>query len=280
MRYCVSACCVCLAVTLTACGRSDAPRDSSTTRGAFRIAVSNSYLEAAVGDLLNSREPLYRLAEPGSCPGHYDIRPSQVSDLRQCRVLLRFDFQKSLDAKLKNLTNGGLHICEIHIPGGLCVPSSYLAACRQIADMLVADQMAGRAELDDRLGEIERRVEAKSAWCLDQMARAGLTGRSVVCSGHQAAFCGWLGLKVAATFRGADTASVQEVEEAIREGESSGVVAVIANLPEGRRMADALGQRLNARVVVFGNFPMMQDEGPAFDALLTSNTAALLESKP
>ncbi len=244
------------------------------------MAASNSYLEAAALDVLDGRGTILRLAEPGMCPGHFDIRPSQVNDLRQCRVLLRFDFQRSLDARLGDLTGGSLEIREIRIPGGLCEPSSYLAACRQVADALVAGLLVDRTAAGQRLTAIETRVARTAASCRDRVNKAGWSGRSVVCSAHQDAFCAWLGLKVAATFSGADSASVGQIEEAIRAGESAAVSAVIANLPEGRRVADALGRRLSARVVVFGNFPTMQGGGPAFDALLVSNVTALVGTTP
>jgi zinc transport system substrate-binding protein len=267
---------VCVSLLLAGCERT-AQRGTSTAPSATpAIAASNSYLEAAVLDVLGADEPMLRLAEPGMCPGHFDLRPSQVNGLRQCRLLLRFDFQESLDAKLGNVADGGLRICAVHIEGGLCEPSSYLDACRQIADALAAIGRIDRATADQRLDGIAQRLEARTQWCRNETAKAGWAGRPVVCSGHQEAFCKWLGLKVAATFTGADSALIGQIEEAIRAGESAGVGAVIANVPEGRRMADALGQRLNARVVVFGNFPTMSADGPAFDALLTSNVQALV----
>ncbi len=265
---------------LAGCGEASDASRSTTTRAAARIAVSNSYLEAAVLDVLDGREPVLRLAEPGMCPGHFDIRPSQVNELRTCRLLLRFDFQNSLDDKLAGLSHDGLRIREIHIPGGLCEPPSYLAACREVARTLVEAGLVERPAVDARLAAVEARVSAAGSSVREQIARSGWKGRSVVCSGHQERFCGWLGLRVAATFRGADTASVAEIEAAIRAGGAAGVDAVIANLPEGRRVADALGQRLNARVVVWGNFPLMRGGGPAFDELLASNVSALLEAAP
>jgi zinc transport system substrate-binding protein len=265
----------CVALLSAGCERST-PETAPAANVAPRVAATNSYLEAAVLDVLGGREPVLRLAEPGMCPGHFDIRPSQVNDLRRCRLLLRLDFQASLDAKLSNLSDGGLKIREILVPGGLCEPSSYLGACDQVGETLVAEQLADRATVDRRLAAINTRIKARTAWCRDQIVKAGWSGRSVLCSGHQEAFCTWLGLKVAATFSGADSAAIGDIEWAIRAGESAGVGAVIANLPEGRRMADALGQRLNARVVVFGNFPMMQGDGPPFDELLTSNVTALV----
>lgn len=262
------------------CERSSLPGSQATTQPAARVAVSNSFLEAAVLDVLGGNEPVLRLAEPGMCPGHFDIRPSQINELRRCKTLLRFDFQQSLDEKLSNLVKGGMTIREIRVPGGLCEPSSYLMACRQIAETLAAGSLMEKTTADERLAAIEKRITAKSDWCRAQLAQAGWSGRAVVCSSHQKAFCSWLGLQVTATFSGSDTASIGEIETAIRAGNASMISVVIANLPEGRRLADALGQRMNARVVVFGNFPMMQSgDEPPFDALLSSNVSALVNER-
>lgn len=263
-----------------ACQRSSADRSVPSSGPAARVAASNSYLEAAARDVLDSPAPIVRLAEPGTCPGHFDIRPSQVNDLRRCRLLMRFEFQKSLDTALGHLVNNGLNIREVRLTGSLCEPPNYLSACRQVAEILVGHQVTDRQTAEQRLRAIEARVTAQGAWCREQIARSGWAGRSVLCSAHQEGFCKWLGLQVATTFSGADSASIGQIEQAIRAGDAGEVSAVIANLPEGRRLADALGRRLNARVVVFGNFPSMQGEGPAFDELLTANLRALLEAEP
>jgi len=240
------------------------------------VAATNSFLECAAKDLLGASAPVLRLAGPGMCPGHFDIRPSQVEALRHCCVLLRMDFQKSLDGKLAGARDEGLHIAEIRISGGLCEPDSYLAACRQTADALVLAGLLDRSASDKRVDEITARINQRSALCRQQVEV--LAGTAVVASVHQEEFCRWLGLKVVATFGGADIAGVGQVDQAIRQGEQARATLVIANLPEGRRVADALAERLGAKVVVFGNFPAVKDGQASFDDLLATNVAALMEA--
>lgn len=240
------------------------------------MAVTNSLLECVTKDLLGESSPVMRLAEPGMCPGHLDVRPSQVRELRRCRVLLRLDFQNSLDARFGGAGEGRLRVAEIHIAGGLCEPGSYLSACHQVADVLVGADLLGRAAADRQLGRIDQRIgQAAERW---RARTAVVRGMAVLCSVHQAAFCEWLGLKVVATFSGADTAGIGQLDEAIRKGEQGGVRLVIANRPEGRRVADALAQRLGAKVVVFSNFPAMTEEQRTFESLLDGNVGALLEA--
>lgn len=238
------------------------------------VAASNSLLEAAARDLLGDGVPILRLAEPGMCPGHFDIRPSQVRQLRSCRVLLRMSSQDSLDAKLGRATDDGLRIAPVRVSGGLCVPATYLDACRQTADALVRAGLLDRASADARLEEIAARMERLTGRCRERAAR--LNGVSVLASAHQQPFCTWLGLRVVGTFRGADTEGSAALP--YERGKAAGVRLVVANRPEGRRAADFLAGKLGADVVVLGNFPALDAGQERFDDLVEQNLDRLLET--
>ncbi|MBN1393823.1 MAG: hypothetical protein JW959_02165 [Pirellulales bacterium] len=238
------------------------------------LAVSSSYLDAAVRDLLGERTPLFQLAGPGSCPGHFDVRPSQLEKLANCRLLVRFDFQQGLDKKLVGRNGGKPAIVAVAPPGGLCVPDTYLAVCRRLAEYFVGDGTLSKTEADERMAEIERRAADLRKEAADAIDAAGLRDAPVMSGKHQADFCRWLGLRVAAEFPAADGASTGGIDLAINDADAAGVRLIVANRPEGRRAADALADRLGAQVVVFANFP--DSEKPrAFDAMVRANLAAL-----
>ncbi len=262
------------AAVLALCAGGCERRAAGTPRAT--VAVSNTYLQAAVRDLLGAGEPLLPLAEPGACPGHFDLRPSQIQALRGCRLLLRFDFQSTLDRKLAAVQAEGLRIAAVTIPGGMCEPAGYLSTCRQAATALVESGLIDPASADLRVAEIDSRLERLGTEIRRQLTAARLPGSAVVSSHRQASFCAWLGLEVVAQFQGVDVASIDEVERAIRSGTVAKVV--IANLPEGRRLADALGRRLGIPVVVFGNFPDVDEHRGRFDELLTHNVASLIRA--
>ena len=249
-----------------------------TPSSVIKLGAATSYLECAARDLLGNRVEFIRLAEPGMCPGHFDLRPSQITDLRQCRALLRFDFQKSLDAKLTDIIAQGLRVVAVTVGGGMCEAPSYLRACRQLADAFVAAGLMPRERADVRCQQIAARVNACAAKLQADVARAGLKDRPVVASGHQQAFCETLGLRVAGSFRASDVARISEIDDVIQSAQKAGVKLIIANLPEGRRLADALAERLGAKVVEFGNFPDPRQGEAAFDALIAANVRALLDA--
>lgn len=257
-------------LALTGCNQRQQKADVVT------ISTTTSYLEAVVHDLMGDEVRVVRLAEPGSCPGHFDIRPSQVEELRHCRALLRFDFQKSLDAKIAGNGVNGPAVVEVAIRGGMCVPASYLNACRQVAGQMVKLGLMSGAAADGRIQSITERLDALGRNITNRVVQAGLAGLPVIASAHQRDFCEWLGLKVVATFRAADTAGIGEIEEAISAGKLAQIKLVVANLPEGRRTADALAQRLKARVVVFENFPVARGGKVSFDEMLLANAGTLV----
>jgi len=240
-------------------------RPSAASSEDVPVAVSSPYLEAAVMDVLRPEAPPVRLAGPGMCPGHFDVRPSQIRELSRCRLLVRFDFQEGLERKLAGGPSGGPRTVAVEPPGGLCVPDTYLAVCRQLADHFVAEKTLSKTDADKRLSE--------------EIDSAGLRDAPVLCSGHQADFCRWLGLRVAAEFPGAEVACTGDIDRAVTDADAAGVRIIVANEPEGRRAADALADRLHARVVLFGNFPQ-PGKPRAFDALVRRNLSELTAALP
>lgn len=238
------------------------------------IAASSSYLECAVRDLLGDGTPVMRLAEPGMCPGHFDLRPAQVQRLRACRILLRFPFQSALDRQAGDTAS--LIVAPVAAPGGMCVPDTYLAVCRQTAEALVKAGMLSRERAQARLAAIEQRISAAGEAARQTVRGAGLADAPVLASGHQAAFCRYLGLKVVAAISGSDTAAARQIDDALRLAREARCGLVIANRPEGTQLAESIADRLGARMIVFDNFPGMTDAQPGFDALIAENVRRLV----
>lgn len=242
------------------------------------LACGSSYLEAAARDVLGQPVALLRLAEPGTCPGHFDLRPSQAAALRQCKLVLRFDFQSALEAPLQGNAGPTPIVGVIQVRGGMCVPSNYLSACQQAVPHLARWQQRPLEAYQNQIAAIQQRLQALEESLRTQVREAALTGVPVVASKHQRHFCEWLGLRVVADFTGADIARPSELEKAVQQGRAAGARLVVANLPEGRKAADFIAAALGARVVVFGNFPVPTGSGPEFDALLQDNVRRLAQA--
>jgi zinc transport system substrate-binding protein len=252
---------------IAGCGRGSDPAEAA------QVAVSSSLLAAAVQEFLGPTAPVASLAEPGTCPGHFDVRPSQVAGLRSCRLLLRFDFQDGLDEPLDSLRRAGLRIAPVRVQRGFCVPDAYLDACRQTGAALAGAGLLSAAAVDERLAALEQRLAALATELRQSVAASPLRKGRVMVSGHQADFCRFLGLHVAAVFSGPERMSVGEIDAALRAGPA--VALVIANEPEGTQMADVFAERLGAPLAVLGNFPGPR-HGGRFDELVRENVRLLV----
>ncbi len=265
---------VALAALAAGCGGEPEPPAAAPD-----VAVTSTYLACAVKDVAGDATPVLALAPPGMCPGHFDLRPSQVQALRRCRLLLRFGFQESLDAKIGGAAEGGPAIRAVTVAEGMALPATYVGVCEQTAAALAETGPAEAFDVNARLRAIRERM-ARLGFDARNEARAGrLAGRGVVASEHQAAFCRWLGLEVATTFTASDTTTAADISRAIAAGEKAAATLIVANRPEGRRVADALADRLNARVAVLDNFPA-EAAASGFDAMVRANVRALVEAAP
>jgi len=210
------------------------------------------------------------------CPGHFDIAPAQVRQLRNCRVLLLFDFQQAVGEKLARLRDRGLRSELIPAPAGMCVPDSYLATCRQVSTVLSGVYPERASQFEERLVAIERRLAALATELKTAVTDANLTAAAVLTSHHQEKFAAWLGLQPVATFIGSDLETAAGVDHCLGRAQGRDIRCVIANRQEGAGLAQALAERLRARAVVFSNFPESCEAGDGFDRLLRDNVGLLL----
>jgi zinc transport system substrate-binding protein len=242
------------------------------------IAVTNSYLGCAVRELCGDETEVLCLAPPGMCPGHFDISPLQVKQLCSCRMLLLFDFQKQVEQTLSRMKEKGLKTSLVKETGGLCVPETYLAICREVGDVLSSEYPEMNTHYQQRLGVIEKGLKHLREELLEKVERAGISSAKVLVSNHQADFVNWLGLEPIATFVGSDIETVAGVEHCIKKAKGQNVRFVIANKQEGTALAKALAERVGARVVVFSNFPKISGGAAGFNALLRANVEELLRA--
>jgi len=242
------------------------------------IAVTNSYLGCVVRELCGDDTEVLCLAPPGMCPGHFDISPLQVKQLCDCRMLLLFDFQKQVEKTLARVKEKGLKTAIVKEAGGLCVPETYLAVCREVSDILSSEYPERNTRYQQRLGIIEKDLKHLREELLEKMRKADISSAKVLVSNHQADFVSWLGLEPIATFVGSDVETVAGVEHCVKKAKGQDVRFVIANKQEGTALAKALAERLGAKAVVFSNFPELSGGTSGFDELLRANVEELLRA--
>ncbi len=218
--------------------------------------------ELAPGD---DRLRLVTMVPPGTCPGHFDLSPRLVPELRAAVAVVRHDFQAPLGAAVERLAGGDVAVVAVASEGGLTVPGHYLGLVRQLAGELGRVLPERRPELEAALARVSLRLEGLEA---EVRARpAPWRGAPVIASAHQAELCSWLGLEVVAELGRAEDTTLRGLEGLLGERPAM----VVGNLQEGPQAALSLGQRLGRPVAVLSNFPGAPGYGATFDELLRAN---------
>jgi zinc transport system substrate-binding protein len=239
------------------------------------VGVTTSYLECAVRDLAGDSFEYVRIAPPGMCPGHFDLKPGLVKDLQKSSALFRFDFQESLDEKVSSWNLGSLSIHPIKAPEGLCVPDSYRSCLKEIYQALCKSFPDRTPLFKSNLEQALLRLDELEKECRKVIQDLKISGLKVVASGHQVYFCRWLEMEVVATFSGGGDASPNDLKNILDKGRESGIRYIIGNLQEGRQQAEAFSNHLDAPLVIFSNFPDMSSGQSSFIDLVKCNIEEL-----
>lgn len=245
--------------------------------GSALVVTTTSVLGAAVRAVSGDRVAVETLLPPGSCPGHFDLEPSQVRRLRAASLFFRHDFQGFLDSRL--LANGmdRGEIAVIQTEGGLCVPGTFASLGRAVAERLAEKFPGDAATFRARADALEQ--EAKSRGQAMQERAACLRGCAVAAAAHQVAFLRWLGLDVEVVLPGGDDPAPGAIARAVAEMGQKRVIVLVGNAPSGRIFPAALAEASGRPLVMCDNFPSSCDPADYW-AMLDHNLEMLLKAVP
>ena len=91
---------------------------------AIPIVASTSHMGALLEALGGDKLSVTVLIPPGSCPGHYDLKPSDVSAIDASNVLFVHSYEAYTDKIVEAVNNPRLIVMRIPAPGNWLVPGT------------------------------------------------------------------------------------------------------------------------------------------------------------
>ena len=264
----------CVALALVSCEADRvAPREE--------IVAGSTLLEDILNDLTGGTSTVGGLIPPGMCPGHYDLRPSDLERVARCKVFLLHPWQRRA-ANIQALIEGAKlpqeRVEVVDVAGSWMVPEVHAEVVEAIAAILERCS----AEAAPEAGRVAERVAAVKAHgeaIARRVEEASLPGLKVLCSDKQEELARWAKLDVVATYGRPEDLSVAEVERLIRVGRQAGVTLVIDNLQSGdTRTSMALAEELDAAQVTLSNFPGAFDGTETWEKAFARNIELLIEA--
>jgi len=265
-------------VLIAGCARSSAGRP--------RIVASTTLIAAIVEAVAPARFAVTTIAPAGLCPGHFDLKPSDVTAANYAKLILNHGWEAWYPAMEKAIIPPGPRRVTLATKGNWMIPEIQKQAAAEIAALLAeldtahADtyrQAAARYQVDvDSAAATAQALLADLGHNPDSSAKSGYVLRlpAVIAAEQQSPFLEWLGFRVVATYGRAEDFSAQELTRLARVAQDSGVALIVDNLQSGPDTGKPLAEALEVKHVTLTNLPL---EG-SYPRALLDNARALAQA--
>lgn len=244
-----------------------------------KIVAGTALIADIVGDLLPEKVDILTLIPASSCPGHHDIRVSDMVIFTEADMVILHMWQRDHPGISEAVQAAGLpgeRVRAVKNRGSFLVPEHQIAASKDVAVFLSGLSGVNRDALEKRLQERIRRITVLAAE--SRMALEAYKGTPALSAAMQTEFVRWTGLKVVGEYSRAEDLSPGRVISLVDSGKKAGVLIVVDNLQSGAEAGVALARDLQAAHVAFSNFPMFSPEAPSYERLLAFNVKLLREA--
>jgi zinc transport system substrate-binding protein len=246
------------------------------------IVAGSSLITDIIQDMADGKLKAYTVIPPGMCPGHYDVKPSDIETLTNSRVLIIHNWQqnmKNIIGLVEAADNPDLIIKVIDVPDMPMVPQVQAETTDKIARALGEIDPENSAYYQEKATERAQAILVKGAEVKNKLQDANVSGVKVLCVEYQAGFAEWAGFDVVATYGRPEDLSVADVEQLITEAKQAGVALVIDNLQSGAASnSEAMAQDIGAVQVTISNFPGGFENTETWEKAIDKNVDLLLEA--
>jgi len=248
----------------------------------INIMAGSSLIGNIIQDIAADKMETRTLIPPGLCPGHYDVKPSDIEALANSKALFIHDYQQyfqNINGAIEAAENPNLIITVLNVMGNWMVPAVQAEAVSKIAQALGEIDLENTAYYQERAAEREQAILAYGEDVKNELQEAGVDGVKVICAAMQEGFVEWAGFDIVATFGRPEDLSTTDVAQLITEAKDAGVALVIDNLQSGSATLGAtMEQDIEAIPVTISNFPGGLGNTETWEKAIDKNFDLLLEA--
>jgi len=208
----------------------------------------------------------------GSCPAHFDIRPSDVALVSSADVIISLGWEPWLDSLLESSGNTDCVVIECLGLGAWNTPTGAFSYIERIAD-----------GLEDAFPELNETIEANKVTYIEEINATaqelkqlfeskGFVGRKVVCMEWQRPFVEWLGLNVTLAYKPPEGLSASDIINISKALQDNSICAIIDNLQSGTEFGSKRAAEAGVSHIVLTNFPGALPNTDTYVDMLKYNT--------
>jgi zinc transport system substrate-binding protein len=254
----------------------------SCTQESVDIMAGSSLITNIIQDVAGDKLEARTLIPPGVCPGHYDVKPSDIEALANSKALFIHNYQENYEnitGLVEAAENPELIITVLNVTGNWMVPQVQAEAVAAITEGLGEIDPENVAYYYDNAVERVQAILDKGEEVEGELQGAGVEGVKVLCAEMQAGFAGWAGFNITATYGRPEELSTADVEQLVTDAIEAGVALVIDNLQSGATAtSEAMAQDIGAIQVTISNFPGGFENTETWEKAIDKNVDLLLEA--
>ena len=255
---------------------------TSSSVASVDIVAGSSLITNIIQDVADGKLKVRTLIPPGMCPGHYDVKPSDIEALANSKALFIHDYQenfKNVTGLIEAAENPDLIVRVIDVKGNWMAPTVQAEAVDKIAQALGEIDQENSAYYQEKAAERAQAILATGEEVKNRLLEVGVEKVKVVCSDMQAGFVEWAGFDIVAIYGRPEDLSVAEVEKLVVEAKEAGVALVIDNLQSGATSnSETMAEDVGAIQVTISNFPGGFEDTETWEKALDKNVDLLLEA--
>ena len=244
----------------------------------LKVVTSTSLIAQVVERVGGERVDVANIIPPAQCPGHFDIKPSDIQKLADADLFLLHGWQgeKFSQELVASANNPGLTVATIDVKGNWMTPPTQIEATDKITDALSQVDSEGSPVYQMSATEYKRVVALKEAELKAILARVNPSEIDVMCADMQAGFVKWAGFNIVAAYGRPDSLTPKVVKELVDKGRESKVTLVIDNLQSGKDAGAAIAEELGCNRLILSNFPGGFDNTETWEKAIDRNIELIL----
>ena len=246
------------------------------------IMAGSSLITNVIQDIADGKLETRTLIPPGVCPGHYDMKPSDIVALANSKAFFIHDYQQNFQniaGAIEAAENPDLIITVLNVTGNWMVPAVQAEAVDKIDQALGQIDPENATYYEGKAAERAQAILAKGEEIESRLLGAGIEEVKVICADMQQGFVKWAGFDVVAIYGRPEDLSVLQMKALVTEAREAGVALVIDNLQSGTASnSEAMAQDIGAVQVTISNFPGGFENTETWEKAIDKNVDLLLEA--
>jgi zinc transport system substrate-binding protein len=217
------------------------------------IVTSDTLLSSMITALLPpQRYFVESILPPGQCPGHYDVKLSDVEKMKKADLNVSF---RGMGIMNKSGDGGAPQLFVDAENRNWMAPDSYVYGLGVLAAGLSSRFPEDNNAIMIRKKGASRDVQAEAALLIEKIQRAGIFGKPVIASFMQKEPLEWMGFRVVGEYGRPEAMSARELVKLTKIGKEQKAIMVVDNLQSGPDAGKGIAETLGVPHVVLTNFP-------------------------